>query len=292
MSQGWLDQGKSLGYLTTVLQFKPDGKHTVRLIDDKPPVQVWRHACRDSFGKFVKALCIGDRNGCRLCKENEPQRMVGIKPKDQHHPKASEYVKPVWVYEEKRPMLIVGNDIWRQLDVMFTNGVCLTDRDFSIVRTDKNKQVSYQVIALAPTPFQVTVDPESIPSTEAYVKWLESNVDRVPTMGNGAPVTPKSESDPAPASFLTAKVPESTPAPAAEASTSGNSDERKKLMDELSLAITKPFNSAAVAACQAKVLEARKAINPNASTNVDFDKMSDGEIRAFIDLYKKEVKVQ
>jgi hypothetical protein len=288
MSQGWLDQGKSVGYLTTVLQFKPDGKHTVRLIDDKPPVQVWRHACHDSFGKFVKALCIGDRNGCRLCKENEPQRMVGIKPKDQHHPKASEYVKPVWVYEEKRPMLVVGNDIWRQLDVMFTNGVCLTDRDFSIVRTDKNKQVSYQVIALGPTPFQATVEAETIPSVEAYVKWLESNVERVPTMGGGVvPTAPKAE-DPAP-SFLTAKAPAQAPAPAP---TAGNTDEHKKLMDELSLTITKPFNSAVVALCQAKVLEARKAINPNASTSVEFDKMSDGEIQAFIDLYKKEVRVQ
>jgi hypothetical protein len=290
MSQGWLDQGKSVGYLTTVLQFKADGKYTVRLLDDAPPLQVWRHACRDSFGKFLKALCIGDRNGCKLCKANEPQRAVGIKPKDQYHPKASEYVKAVWVYEEKRPMLIVGNDIWRQLDVMVANGVCLTDRDFSIVRTDKNKQVSYQVIALGPSPFQATVDATTIPSVESYVKYLETNIDKVPVLGNGeTPVAPaKTGGDPVP-SFLTAQPP--APAPA-QAPTSATTDDRKKLMDELSLTITKPFNSAAVAACQAKVLEARKAINPNCSTSVDFDKMNDGEIRAFIDLYKKEVKIQ
>lgn len=298
MSQSsWLDQGKSVGYLTTVLQFKPDGKYTVRLLDDKPPVQIWRHACRDSFGKFVKALCIGDRNGCKLCKDNEPQRAVGIKPKDQHHPKASEYVKAVWVYEENRPMFIVGNDIWRQLDVMFTNGVNLIDRDFSIVRTDKNKQVSYQVIALGPTPFQAKVDPTSIPTIESYVKWLESNIEKVSLFGASAPVSAPVTSganDPVPTSFLQGQQAAVTnPAPVAtQSQTTGTTDERKKLMDELALAITKPFNSAAVAACQGKVLEARKAINPNCPTSVDFDKMSDGEIRAFIDLYKKEVKIQ
>jgi hypothetical protein len=277
--------------LTTVLQFKPDAKYTVRLLDDKAPISIWRHACRDSFGKFVKALCIGDRNGCKLCKVNAQDKYTGLKNKDKPYPKASEYAKAVWVYEEKRPMLIVGNDIWRQLDVMFTNGINLTDRDFSIIRTDKNKQVSYQAISLSPSAFTEVVDESLVPTVESYVKWLTDNIEKVALVVPS--VSAEGGSDPAP-SFLTerAPAPASVPAAAPQQASGGISPERQKLNDELAATLIKSYVSAVATACQAKVLEARKAVNPNCSTSVDFDKMSDAELGSFITLYKKEVKIQ
>ena len=297
MGNSWLDKGKAVGYVSTVLQLKAGNeKATIRLLDDSPPVSVWRHATHDSYGKFVKALCVGDRNGCRLCKENEPQRLAGIKPKDQYHPKASEYVKAVWVYEEKRPMLVVGNDIWKQLDVMFANGVNLTNRDFSIVLTIDKKRYSYQVISLTETPFTVQVDPASIPTVEAYTKYLTDNIERVATrvgtIGNGGG---DSEEKPAVPSFLTAQVPQEAPAaaaPAAPQSTGAVSPERQALNDDLAATLIKSYVSAVATACQNKVLETRKAISPNCHTSVDYDKMSDLELKSFLTMYKKEVKIQ
>jgi len=285
MASGWLDRGKTVGYLTTVLQVKADQKYTIRLLNDDPPVQLWRHACRDTYGKFVKALCVGNRNGCKLCERNAEDRFAGLKNKDKPYPIASEYVKVVWVYQEKRPMLIVGNDIWRQLDVLFAQDINITDRDFSIVRSDQNKRVTYQVIALAPAPFTETVDMATMPTPESYKGWLMENVQKValPTVG-GADETPE---DPEPEKFVGGEEPK---AHGPQGKTESVTAERKALVDKVVFAITHSFNAGVVGICRAKILEARKTVNPKCSLDVEFDAMSEAELQAFLDMYKVESK--
>ena len=182
-------------------------------------------------------------------------------------------------------MLIVGNDIWRQLDVLFSKGINITDRDFSVVRSDQNKRVTYQIISLAPTVFATPVDMASAPTVESYKQWLMENVQKVALPS--ATTASETSEDPEPEKFVGNEEPK---AHGPEKKTEAVTDERKALVEKISFAITHPFNASAVGICRSKILEARKAADPKCSPDVEFDAMSETELQAFLDMYKVESK--
>jgi hypothetical protein len=292
----WLGRGKSVNSSpNTLLIFDKNEKITVRLLDAQAPEQIWIHNCHDEFGKYVKALCVGDRNGCPFCKVNSSDQHASKKPKEKPYPKRGEYAKIMWVYERNEgkgaALIYVGIDIWKQVDVISIAEMpkqikdsgtdeekiawCanyVMGRNFSIVRTDSDKQVSYKVIPLTPSKFEVT-DFGVIPPIENYVKWLQNNVAKV------SMATPTEE-----------KKTSGESASGSEQKTVTNGTSLK--MKELMAVVAKNCDTTSIIECLAQINAGRKLIDANAVLAGNLNDLSDGEIDTFKDLYTKKPKTQ
>jgi len=227
-----------------------------------------------------------------MCEVNNGPKYKDLKPRDRKFPLSSDYVTVVYVYEEKRPMILVGNEVFKQWDIMSSRVDKETEKnfdvyahDFSIVRDDSGGQTKYQVVTLKECEFTVEVTAEAIPSIDSYIDWMKSNIERVSfdaphkmeEKGGDDPVDPKP-------SFLN-----NADQPAAKVESKGGPN--KALLDAAFMAITKPFDSTSVAICQQKILKERLAnLGEGADKNVDLDHMSDIELVKFMSLYKEETK--
>jgi hypothetical protein len=283
-----LGGGSKGGYLDSVLFFKADQKYTVRIFDPSNAVEIWKHNCRTSDGKYVKVLCINDfndRTKCPLCNVNNKEKYAGFKPKDKPYPKSSEYAKAVWVYEDSAVKLMVGNEIWRNIDVIYSSGCDVHDKDISVVRKDGNR-VTYTVVPLAPSEFKVKIDESAIPKVADYLEYLTKNISRIDLVG-GPPANPSAEKETTSVSSDTtgAKPSMLGGAPAAPVAASGS---REDLMGRFRKAINKSFNSSLVSRCMASINEARK-VTGQAVAN-DMENLSDSELKQFVDQYEKETQ--
>jgi hypothetical protein len=254
MSPGWLDSGRPQLYPDFVLSFKADQKHLVRLLDDKPPIQVWRHTCRDEMGRYVYASCVGRRNGCPFCEANKHPKF----------PVGSQYVKTVFVVDEGVYKLLVGNEVWKGIEAIYNENNSVTTVDLSITRTDRDRKGTYSVVHKPQkTEIALPSDPD-MPKPDNYVAWLKANIklvdkiviEEVPAGSEDGESTTTSTDKPT--------------------DTGQPKSERRKELDEELNKLLKKFNATTFA----QVLE---KITPG---NSDVDKLDDEQLERFITDYK------
>ncbi len=198
-----------------VLYFQKNQRYVVRLLDDVLPELVMFHSCPEA-GLYINVLCIGSRQGCRLCevnsREEHVQKDAGKKP----YPFRSQFVKAVWVYELKAMRFLVGKAVWeKQIKPLGERYGTLANRDLEIIRQDTNGQVSYTAVPIDVAPFTIVVDPKTIPSIKPYKEWLQSNINKINLLSPG-------ETEASPVTGGTYAPPPPTPTPPALAAPSAS----------------------------------------------------------------------
>lgn len=296
----WLAQGKKKAYSGNVLYFPANSNYTVRIVDDTPPTEIWKHSARTPDGAFVNVLCtntFANQTLCPLCAVNSKQ--LDRPPQKRKYAKSSEWAKVVWVYQENAFKIVRGYKIWQSIDVIYGQGVNIFNRDFSIVRKDEKGQTNYTVVQLDPTEFTAAPDLSAAPKVEEYVDFLRNNINRiVVTDAEDEPVGEQPATEPpaqkAPSilgggSQQTA----SAPAPAAEAPAAPKEDQavREQLMARFRkvLSIGTNFDPTAITKALKVVNDARKAMNANAELASDTDSLTNAEFEQYINIYEAEI---
>jgi hypothetical protein len=296
---GWSDLGtkRDFGH-PSVLYFKANEKHKIRLLSDELPAQVFYHSCRDESGGFIKVRCIGSRNGCRFCEANNAEQYIKVANSDRPYPFRSEYVGPVWVYELNQVKLLVGKQNWEKgIKPLGESYGTLANRDLEVLRQDVGGQVSYTVIPLDVSQFLIQVDFSTAPKPDEYIKWLDANAAKVimaklggpaapasPAPGTGQPLGPTQPHPqaPAPGQPLAPTPAQPTMAPPpAQPAPQGQDDERKALQAELSTVMARKFDSKVVEKLLAKHGQGKQ-----------IDEMNPDQLRAMITDYKLEFQLQ
>jgi len=269
---GWLDSGRPQLYPDIVLRFAPEQKHVIRLSDDKPPVQVWRHTARNEMGSFLQVLCLGPRNGCEFCKTNKDPRLSHIKENQQRpFPVGSQYVKPVFVVNEGGFKLLVGNDVWKSIEAMFDEYGTVTNRNLSITRDDSARKGTYKVVAQDRSEIEVPSGLD-IPKADDYREWLRGN------MGKAEMISVED--------FLTRMS--AAPAPAKSGKSTEEeerNDEAPKSArrDELLVNLGKAFKT-----FDTRVVNT--VLNEITPGNSDIEKLTDDQLEQFITKYQSATK--
>jgi len=268
---GWLDSGRPQLYPDTVLRFAADQKHVIRLEDDKPPVQVWRHTARNEMGAFLQVLCVGPRNGCEFCKTNKDPKLAHIKENQQRpYPVGSQYVKPAFVINEGVWKLLVGNDVWKSIEALFDEFGTVVNRNVSITRDDSARKGSYKVVAQDRSEHTF---PSGlvVPKVDDYREWLRENVAKADMV---------SVDD-----FLVKMSASATPPVANKASEETRTDEaapggrREELLVNLGKAF-KTFDTRVV----------NSVLNEITPGNSDIEKLTDDQLESFIAKYQVATK--
>lgn len=273
----WSDMGskREFGH-PDVLYFKANEQHAVRLLDDELPLSVFYHSCRDEAGNFVKVHCVGSRQGCRFCEQNNKEEYAKAANADRPYPFRSEFVKAVWVYELNAMRLLIGKQVWdkciKPLGVSYGT---LANRDLQVIRQDTNGQVSYTVVPKDPAPFafaaQAAAQPK--PDIAKYVAWLDANAVQViaAKMAGSQPVTAST------AGFTTVPA----PAPVAPIAPAGNDQDKKNLQAEFARVMAKKFEPRLVEGLIAKHGQGRST-----------DLMTVAELTALVADYKAQAQVE
>lgn len=251
-----LEGGKSRVY-DAMVYLKDDDKIRIRLLDpDKPAKKVFIHSCKNSTGQFIEVLCHGLREGCKFCQENRLDKYTGLKNSELPHPGRTRYVKPVYVYDKNKVMLLGGKEVWTQIDTIHSMFGSAYDRDIIIMRK-KTDRVTYIAQSDIVGPFTVKLDPTQYPKVEDYVSWLDSNVSEAVLVGD------------------------MQVAPTASAATQTGKSPQDTLMDT----ITDMLNNQHMN--QAKVIEIMRVAAPGKSKFADF---TIAELGTFIEKYTVEVE--
>ena len=287
----WLRGSKSIDSLPYVLSFQKNQKHIIRILDKVEPISVWRHTCRTAEGRFIKAYCCGDfeniKDKCPLCLINKSEKYRDLKGKDKPFPKSSEYVKVVWSYDDNKPMLLVGNDVWRRIDMVRAQGTDIFKYDIAVSRVDEeNKPTTYMASALPERmAFDKVVDPAMIPSATTYVELLKNNLSKVPvtvpaaSVAQGTTVAAQEEAK-------TVQVPANTATGSMLGAPTARRDELKAKFAAL---LNKGWNSstaALISQLMTEINKRRKLMSAEAKEANDLDAFTDDEYESFIGMYE------
>ena len=207
------------------LEFKPDEKFTVRILEDKVPPQFFYHRAPDETGNQIRAICIGLANGCRMCMANNEPQYVKVDKAERPYPLTATYAGVVWVHELKMGKLLVGHRVWeRHIFPVGKSKKTVTNRDFEIKREGKGRNTDYTVVAGDPSAFDFSsIDASKLPNAATYGDWLKANVGRVVIRIGVAPAA--GAAAPGPWDAPSGSAPAPTPAPAP----TENLDEKRAL---------------------------------------------------------------
>jgi hypothetical protein len=198
------------GFWANVLTLKDDEKARVRVLDDKGATPFWTHQCKDIGGKFLDVMCTGSRFGCPLCQTCNLPQFKDADNKVKPYPYRKRYVKPVYVYGKgmvkvpagtpEQPvgkvMLLIGMEVWKEIKKVEDSWGSACDRDIMITRT-RDERVTYSAQGAAPSPFNVQITPEMIPTPNEYFDFLRSNLSRAVLIDvNQMPAAPESAGAP------------------------------------------------------------------------------------------------
>ena len=283
---GWLGRSSSKGsssYLPPyVMGFGENQKRIIRIFDKAEPISVWRHVpCRTAEGRFLKAYCRGDFDNivdkCPLCLFNKTEKYRDLKGKDMPFPKSSEYVKAVWSYEDNKPMLLVGNDVWRRIDAILATNVDIFSYDITVSRIDeKDKPTTYGASILPDRKeFSKVIDPATIPSVETYIDWLKDNLTKV-HVTIPASLATKEE-------VKTVQVPANEVTPKMVGAPSGKRSEMKAKFGAL---LSEGWNSSLIEKLMGEINGRRKMITASAPAANDLDSLNDEEYESFVNMYE------
>lgn len=214
------------------LNFRSDEKFTIRILEDKVPLQYFFHQAPDESGGQIRAMCVGLANGCRMCMRNNEPQYVKVEKKDRPYPLTATYVGAVWVHELKAVKLLVGHRVWDQnIFPVGKSKKTVINRDFEITRRGTGRNTIYTVVAGDPTAFdfsQINVD--QIPKASSYGDWLKVNVDKVLIRPDGyAPPAASAAPAPGPWDGAAPAAPAAAPAPAPAAAPAGNPQAKQAL---------------------------------------------------------------
>lgn len=280
VGSGWLGRAKTSDFLPYVMFFKPNQKRIVRLFNKEEPISVWRHTCRTSEGRFIKAYCRGDfdniKDKCPLCLVNTSEKYRDLKGKDKPFPKSSEYVKAVWSYDDDKPMLLVGNDIWRRIDAVLAQGVDIFKYDIAVSRIDEESKPTYYNAAALPDrmAFDKVIDPVTVPAVETYIQWLKDNLGKVPVT---VPSTTIVREEVKTVEVAASEVGKILTAP---------SDKRGKLKAKFADLLNAGWNSALIAQLMEEINAKRKLMNAASPLANDLDGLNDDEYESFVNSYE------
>lgn len=184
-------EDEKTGFWATILTLKDDERARVRLLDDKGATPFWTHQCRDIGGKFLDVMCSGSRLGCPLCETNNLPQFKDQDNKNKAYPYRKRYIKGVYVFGQgmikvpagtpeqpvNKVLLLIGLEVWKKIKEVEDSWGSAFDRDLMITRT-RGDRVTYAAQGAAPSPFNVQITPEMIPSTEPYFEFLRTNLQR------------------------------------------------------------------------------------------------------------------
>ena len=298
--ESWLNQGKRSSAFASVLKIVAGQRVVVRLLDQTPAEEIWKHTARSPSGMFVKVLCTNtyeDKARCPLCLVNGNEKYKEIANRDRPYPISSENAKAVWVYEENKAKLLVGSDVWKRIDMVYQDNGDIFGCDLSISRSGaESNRVVYNVRALESSTFSQEYDPESIPKIADYLQFLRDNVKKIHVIEPGDPIPQAPEKKNETPSVLGGSRSE-TPAQAPKEKTAeqpsggGDKAEREKLMTRFQDLLNKTsFNSTAMIKGVEEANKKRLAANSSAQKASDIESLSNAEFKDFIDFYEKETK--
>jgi len=300
---GWLNRkGGGGGYRPPyVLSFDKNQKHIIRIMDKSEPLSVWRHTARTMEGRFTMAFCRGDFDNvvdkCPLCLVNSSEKYRDLKGKDRPFPKGSEYVKAVWSYDDNKPMLLVGNDVWRKIDGILATGVDIFKYDITVSRVDEqDKPTSYGVSILPDRViFDKVVDPSTIPLATDYEQWLKDNLAKVSitvpaNVGAGGALGRDVDSNrlagfAANTNANEAKAPVTPVVETVVLPAGGATNGREAAKAKFGVMLSKGWNSALIQQLMEEINGRRKLVDSNAKLANDLESLTDSEYMSFVDMY-------
>src|SRR3989304_2543126 len=128
-------------YFNDVFRIKDDEKAKIRLLDGTLAKKFWTHTAKDQSGKFIEVWCVGSKQGCRMCKVNAHPDYANLENRDRPYPSRARFVKPVYVYEHGKVELLVGVEIWQQIDSIHSMFGSVLDHDLLVLRKKKERVI-------------------------------------------------------------------------------------------------------------------------------------------------------
>jgi len=175
----WLESEKGSTLPEYILRFKADDKFTIRMLDNNRPERVFTHSTRNLRNQFVKFLCVGPKAGCTFCATNKEREVAHAKNKDKPFPTKLDYVKPVYVYEKDAVMLLIGVEVWQQIDFIESVSGNLSDKDI-VVQARQQDRLTYFAQAAAVGPFNKQIDKaQASELMTKYTEYLRGNIKSV-----------------------------------------------------------------------------------------------------------------
>lgn len=254
------------------LILKDDEKVTVRILNPQEPAPpIWTHTARDAQGRFLDVLCVGSMQGCPMCAVNKEPEFANLENRDRPYPIRKRYAKAVWVFDRQKALLLIGAEVWKNIDTLHTTFGSVEGHNIVVARLRRDR-VQYIVHDGGTAEFTLPAG-IPIPAAQEYIDWLKENLTLIkiakPVPGQpvlasapagGTSVMDVAKNAPAQSAPVTpppATPPPAQPQPAAPqpqaSQPSADNPDHKKLVEEMKQLIHMKLDATELSRCMKEV---------------------------------------